>query len=523
LQYAPTFIESYPVDYKSEPMGENPMITTEDLRRCVGEGLKYIKSQKDIKDAEIFASWNDHVTVRINYTSDIPCNGVHEPKNIAGYGLGVLAVFNTPEGLKIGFGSDTGDLSLDGIKRALEKATRGAVSDPDFKSIPSSSDIHEPQSNDEPPKLSSYHDKRVIDLEDEEMVSLGWRALKGALLTFKELGYTRSLIVGGDVTILKEKMAVGNTQGIDDFDESSAIMSYITAMIEEKDTKGTGWAIATHIDKFKPEGSGEMAARGAINTIGGKRIESGKYNVVFGNQAIATLFSEMVVYALSLSSIDSGNSPFVGKLGEEVASQIVSIYDDGARAGEVRSRKITSEGLPAGRTDLIDRGRLVGFLSNHYYAKKYESNVRKFAPRNGFRFGSGGRNFQRSTSVSATNIVIEGTREVTSEKLISRIKNGIYIGRLWYLYPIHGLAKANFTGTVIGDSYIIRNGKLEEPLKPNTVRISDNLLRLLQNITAISKEKKSTLTWGSEEVVIAPEIAVKGINLQNVAEFVESL
>ncbi|HZX12979.1 MAG TPA: metallopeptidase TldD-related protein, partial [Thermodesulfobacteriota bacterium] len=123
----------------------------------------------------------------------------------------------------------------------------------------------------------------------------------------------------------------------------------------------------------------------------------------------------------------------------------------------------------------------------------------------------------------ATNIVIEGTREVTSEKLISRIKNGIYIGRLWYLYPVHGLARADFTGTVIGDSYIIRNGKLGEPLKPNTVRISDNFVKLLQNITGISKEKKSTITWGSEEVVIAPEIAVKGINLENVAEFVEEL
>lgn len=491
------------------------MVTTENIRRWVREGLEYVKSQRDIRDAEIFASWNDQITVRINYTSDIPCNGIHEPKNIEGYGLGILAVFDTPEGLKIGFGSDTGDLNLEGIKRALEKAKRGKVSDPDFKSIPPPSD--------ESPKLVSYHDKRVMDLEDEEMVFLGWRALKGALFTFKGAGFARSLIVGGDVTILKEKMAVGNTQGIDDFDESTALMSTVTAMIEDKNAKGTGWNTATHLDNFKPEESGEIAARSAMNTIGGKRIESGKYNVVFGRQAVAMLFSEMIVPALSLNSIDSGNSPFVGKLGTKVASPTVCIYDDGAITGEIGSKKITCEGLTVGRTDLIERGRLVGFLSNHYYAKKHESNVRKFVPRNGFRFGGGGRNFRRNVSIFATNVVIEGTLEVTAGKLISRIKNGIYIGRLWYLYPVHGLAKANFTGTVIGDSYIIRNGKLEEPLKPNTVRISDNFLKLIQNITAISKEKKSTLTWGSEEVVIAPEIAVKGIDLENVAEFVEEL
>src|SRR3990172_11716026 len=119
------------------------MVTVEDLRKCVKDGLQ-------------------------------------EPKNISGYGVGVLVVFDTSDGIKIGFGSDTGDLTLEGLERALDKARRGAVNDPDFKSLPFYSD--------ESPKLISYHDRRVMDLEDEEMVSLGWRALKGALMTFKESG-----------------------------------------------------------------------------------------------------------------------------------------------------------------------------------------------------------------------------------------------------------------------------------------------------------------------------------------------
>ncbi|MBI2486280.1 MAG: TldD/PmbA family protein [Deltaproteobacteria bacterium] len=491
------------------------MITIEDLRKCVKDGIQFVESQNDIREAEIFASWNDNVTVRINYTSDIPCNGVHEPKNIVGYGVGIVAVFDTPEGFKIGSGSDTGDLSPEGIKRAFEKARQNSVSDPNFKSLPPPPD--------ETPKLISYHDMNVMNLMDEDMVSLGWSALKGALLTFKDAGFLKSLIVGGDVTILKERMAIASTLGIDEYDESSALFASITSMIEEKDAKGTGWTTATHLDKFKPEEAGAMAAISAISTIEGTRIRSGSYNVVFGRQAVAMLFSEMIISALSLNSIDSGNSPFVGKLGEKVASDIVSIYDDGARLWEVGSKKITCEGIPTGRTDLIEEGRLVGFLSNNYYAKKLESNVAKFTPRNGFRFGDLGRDFRQNNSIFATNLVIEGTRELDSGKLISHVKDGIYIGRLWYLYPVHGLVKADFTGTVIGDSYIIRNGRLEEPLKPNTVRISDNFVNLLQNITGISEEKRTTMIWDSKEVVIAPEIAVKGMSLENVAEFVEEL
>jgi len=491
------------------------MITVEELRKCVKLGIEFIRSQKDIREAEIFASWNDNLTVRINYTSDIPCNGVQEAKNIEGYGVGILAVFETKGGMKIGSGSDTGDLSIEGIRSALDKARQNAVSDPNFKSLPSPAD--------ETPKLISYHDQSVMNLTDEEMVALGWSALKGALLTFKDAGFLRSIIVGGDVTILKERIAVANTSGIDDYDESSALFASITAMIEEKDAKGTGWTTATHLDKFRPEQAGAMAAVSAISTIGGTRIRSGNYNVIFGRQAVAMLFSEMIISALSLSSIDSGNSPFVGKLGEKVASGIVSIYDDGARLWEVGSKKITCEGYPTGRTDIIEEGRLVGFLSNNYYAKKLESNVAKFSPRNGFRFGDLGRDFRQNNSIFATNLVIEGARELDSEKLIYRVKNGIYIGRLWYLYPVHGLVKADFTGTVIGDSYIIRNGRLEEPLKPNTVRISDNFVNLLENIVAISKDKRTTMIWDSKEVVIAPEIAVKGMRLENVAEFVEKL
>ena len=490
------------------------MRTLDELRRCAAKGLDYLKSQKDVKEAEIFVSCNDILTVRLNYTSDISCNGVHEPKNVVGWGVGILAVFGTQNGVKVGFGSESGDLSLNAIKRALEKARRGAVKDPDFKSLPVPSETS--------PSLISYHDERVMKLDDEGMVALGWRALSGALITFKESGYMKSLIVNGDVTVLKERMAVANTSGIYDYDESTILMAAITTMIEEEQAKGTGWVTATYLSRFDPEEAGLMAAKSAIGTVGGKRIESGNYKVVLGRQPVTEIFSGLLVPSLTLSSVDAGSSPFTGKLGEKIASDIVSVYDDGAVPGEIGSKKITCEGLPTGRTDLINKGKLVGFLANYYYAKKCE-NLGEFSPRSGFRFGGGGRSFRHSTGIFATNIVVEGSEEVTSEELVSQVKDGIYIGRIWYVYPINALARADFTGTVAGDSYIIRDGRLAEPLKPNTVRIRDNFVRALANIRGVSREKKSTLVWGSEEVVIAPEISVDEVSLENIAQFMETI
>ena len=162
------------------------MIKTEDLRTAVVEALKYIKKQKDVIDAEVFASWNDLITIRLNYTSDIPCNGIHEPKSIQSYGLGILATFKRGNRVEVGFGAVTNDLTKEGILDALEKANRNRVYDPDFKTLPEPVDK---------PALTNYHDKRVMEVSGKETVNLGWKALDGALKTLHDCGHKKTIII----------------------------------------------------------------------------------------------------------------------------------------------------------------------------------------------------------------------------------------------------------------------------------------------------------------------------------------
>ena len=106
------------------------------LRAAARAALAYVSAQPGVAEAEVFASANGNLTVRLNYTSHIPNNGVEEPKSLESHGLGLRVAFNGPEGLKIGFGSEPTDLSLEGVSRALEKARLGAVLDPEFVSLP---------------------------------------------------------------------------------------------------------------------------------------------------------------------------------------------------------------------------------------------------------------------------------------------------------------------------------------------------------------------------------------------------
>jgi PmbA protein len=518
------------------------MITTAELAKAAGQAFEYLKAQADIQEAEVFAAANGSLLTRLNYTSHIPCNGVEEPKSTESYGVGIQAVFKTPNGAKIGFGSEPSDLTLEGARRALDKARRGAVRDPEFHSLP--------RPTGEPRTLTDYHDPKLLRVEDEELVEAGWKVVTGALQTFmassrlaelagseaavKRLG----LILGGDVTILQERVAIASTHMPEvQTDESTLIMSFLTAMVEAKDAKGSGWSTGTRLDHFTDE-AGADAAQNAIRAIGGERVRSGDYTVILGRQPVTDILNNLVLPACTASAFYSSSTPFLGKLGKPVASPILTIYDHGAMPGFMGSKGITCEGLPTGRTDLIKNGVLVGCLSNWYEAQRLLRDAKAteklgveaaaarsaLSPRNGFRFGAGGgRQFDSQPGVSASNVVVEGAESVSLEDLIGRVRDGLYIGRIWYTYPINGLRAGDFTCTVVGDSFIIRDGRLVAPIKANTIRINDNFTRVLANIVGITKDVKGTLVWAADEVVYAPEIAVTGVHVDEIAGFMEDL
>src|SRR3972149_11536062 len=104
------------------------MIPLSRLEKSVREGRAYLKAQEDVEEGEVFASANGVLLTRLNYTSHIPCNGVEEPKSVVNYGIGVQAAFKPADGgaHRGGFGSETSDITLEGVKSELEKGGKGA-------------------------------------------------------------------------------------------------------------------------------------------------------------------------------------------------------------------------------------------------------------------------------------------------------------------------------------------------------------------------------------------------------------
>jgi PmbA protein len=510
------------------------------LERSVQEAIAFLKTQPDIKSALAFASANNRLWTRLNYTSHIPCNGLEEPKSTSDHGIGIQIVMDGPDGNRVGFGSEERDLSLEGVKLAFEKAKQGAVVDPEFHSLP--------QPTGERRTLFHYHDPAVMGITDEGLVEAGWKVLDGAVDAFldseklkgaasqgalKDLG----LIVGGDVTLLQERMAVASYEMPDSqSDESASVTAYVTAMVEKGNAKGGGYSVHSRLEDLGGE-AGSEAAQNAINSLDGVRLPSGDYPVILGPQPVAELLDNLIVRSCKVSSFYSLQSCFLGKLGSQIASDILTVVDRGNAPGLVGSKGITCEGLPTGETVLIKDGVLSGLLSDWYEYQRMANDAKAreklgvsptefrhaLTPRNGFRFsGKGGRNFDALPDASATNIVFESPSATGLDALLAKIKRGIMVGRLWYTYPVNGLRAGDFTSTLTADSYLIEDGRIKAPIKVNTLRVNDNISNILMGVRGMTKDTRPTICWHADQIMYAPVgVMVEKIHFDQIAEFMD--
>jgi len=516
-------------------------VQTAELGRAVEAALALLAAEPGIREAEVFGGASRSLLTRLNYTSHVPCNGVEEPKSTEMSGLGVQVVFEGDTGPLIGFGSEPSDFGDAGVRRALDKARRSAVPDPAFRSLP--------RPGGEARVLSNYHDPRLFAIDDEQLVAAGWKVIAGGLGAFtassrlaelagSEAGLRRiGLILGGDVVVRQDSIAIASTHmPRAQTDESAYMTSSVTAMVEAHEAKGSGWTTGTRLDEFTDEAGSEAAAN-AIDAIGGCRVPTGDYTVIFGRQPVADLLNNLVLPACQAGAFYASSTPFLGRLGRAVAVPELGIYDHGALPGLVGSRGITCEGLATGRTDLIKDGVLVGLLSHWYESQRLlhdpaatdklgvagPSAARALVPRNGFRYDGNGRSFERRPSTTACNVVVEGSRPVGFEELIREVRDGLYIGRIWYTYPINGLRAGDFTCTVVGDSFLIRDGRIAAPIRANAIRINDNITRVLLSVVGVTKDVKGTMVWGADEVVYAPELAVSGVHVDEIGRAPEGL
>jgi len=503
------------------------MLTLNNLKSFAKTAAAMLSRQRDLSAFEVYCSSGEELIARLNYTSDIASRGVEEVKSSAADGFAIRVAFQRDPHQNAS-ACEAGDFSLDSLRRALERARRSAAIDPHFPGLPDGAPAL---------RLAPAPANSLIGARDSGVVEASWAILRGALESFARRkpaglappGAPPGLIIGGDITMLRDRIALAASHFADiRTDQSAHFSASVTAIVEALDAKGTATALGASLDELRRLRSlGRQAVERALKLKDGRRLPGGDYRVMLGPQPVAEILNNLVVPSLTAGAFYSASSAYQGRFGAPVMDSRLSLSDDPqARAAALR-RRITCEGLPARRIDLIRNGRLVGLLSNFYDARRLaaDSDLRdklgseaadgiEFPPLAGYRIGdSGGRRFDSHPVTAASNVLMSGRGGIGERAMLQALGDGIYVGRVWYTYPINGQRAGDFTCTITGDSYLVKDGVAVAPLLPNCLRINAAIDQVFRHVVAIGNRRVAVPIWGSAEAYYAPALVVESLPL----------
>jgi TldD protein len=205
-------------------------------------------------------------------------------------------------------------------------------------------------------------------------------------------------------------------------------------------------------DLYDVEELAAGAARQAVTKLKARPAPSGALPVVIKRGSGGVLFHEACGHGLEADLVGKGASVYRGKVGEMVASSLVTLIDDGTMSGEWGAIGIDDEGHHSQKNTLIENGVLTDYMWDYLRARK----------ENHRQSGNGRRqSYMHLPMVRMTNtFVINGTSE--PDDIVKATKNGVYVAKLG-----GGSVNTASGDFVFGmtEAYLIENGEITEPLR----------------------------------------------------------
>ena len=205
-------------------------------------------------------------------------------------------------------------------------------------------------------------------------------------------------------------------------------------------------------DLYDVEEMARRAARRALTKLTARPAPSGEMPVVVGPGGGGVLFHEACGHGLEADLVAKSASVFAGRMGERVATPMVTLVDDGTMAGEWGHYGIDDEGKPAARNVLISEGVLTDYMWDRLRARKEG----RASSGNGRR-----QSYQHLPMVRMTNTYI-GNGDANPDDIVADTPHGVYVAQL-------GGGQVN---TATGDfvfgmteAYLIENGRITAPIR----------------------------------------------------------
>ncbi len=375
-------------------------------------------------------------------------------------GLSVRGVL----GKRVGFFS-TSSLERKDIERAVDeslKIAKASNEDPDWKSLPRKYGKT---------SVQKIFDKRIERVTAKELVDEVRLAISAVHDVDPSVDITRGFLSTGVLS-----NAISNSHGCKlERKETLAGLS-IAVKAGTADRKGVSHEVSVSRlwSGLKTRQIARAASERALKMVHAAPIPNGTVNTVWRNDAFASIIDAMLTHTITADAVQKNRSPWVGKIGQPVASEGVTIIDEGKMVAGNGTRQFDDDGTPQTRVSVIEKGVLRGFLYDNYTASKENRPSTGNAHRDVGLFTSQ-PNYMRTPAPYPNNLVVK-PGDAKPDEIIRETKNGLYVVETigeWLSNPISGELSATLTS-----GFLIEDGEFTRPVKG--VILSSNFFEILK-------------------------------------------
>ena len=258
------------------------------------------------------------------------------------------------------------------------------------------------------------------------------------------------------------RVAIANTMGDLICDHRTGIVFLVQVVAAQDDVIQTGYEpiggfVGLELfDEHPPEKIAEIASIRAIKMLQARRAPGGSMPVVLSSEAGGTMIHEAIGHGLEADLVQTGISVYTGRIGEEIASPLVSVIDDATLANKRGSYSFDDEGVRAQRTVLVEQGVLKGYLYDRLTAMKDKTEST----------GNGRRESYHSRPIPRMSNTFILSGKTSPEEIVRSTSCGLFVKRM-------GGGQVN---TVNGDfvfevseGYLIEDGEIGEAVRGATL------------------------------------------------------
>jgi len=254
---------------------------------------------------------------------------------------------------------------------------------------------------------------------------------------------------------------------------------------------------------------GKTAANDVLRLTEKKSIKTGDYEAILSPKVLAELLSYSFTTSLCADQVQAKLSVLEGKVGEKIASEKLTLYDDGTYEGGLYTTKFDDEGTPTQKTLLIEKGVLKGFLYDSITANiddvESTGNCVRWEPPTWDMFFA--RSFSCRPRVWMSNLVVEpGSKKL--DELVGEISKGVYLLNIFSGFTMSPSGDFNLPVT---HGYIIERGEITGAIKEATIQ--GNVFETLKGIDAVGADIDIVIPDSASGSLISPHVRLEKLKV----------